>query len=230
MTATMKCKFLTIMSLLLPGMTVAAQAPRPKEALSLQGCAGKVNIVQIQGRALVDVEDLARITNGSITFEGDRIILNLRCDGSKPATDETAKLGFSRPFMKAAIEAMASIREWGGMLYITVQNGYPVGNTMAGNTIEAYHGRAEDAVGIAASAAFNESDSRGLELLRNEFNNVRSWSDRYIKARSTLSAAEYTIRENALQNDPEVQSMVQCGQFLAQMFAGGTFQDQTACR
>lgn len=229
MTVDIKCKFLAL-SLLLQGMIVVAQTPRPKEALSVQGCPGRVSIVQIQGRDLVDVQELARITNGSLSFDGDRIILNLRCDGSKPTTDETAKPGFSRPFMKAAIEAMASIREWGGMLYITVQNGYPVGNTMAGNTIEAYHGRAADAVGIAATAASNESDSRGLELLRNEFNNVQSWSDRYIKARSRLSAAEYTIRENALQNDQEVQNMVQCGQFLAQMFAGGTFQDASACR
>lgn len=230
MTVNMKYKSLAIMALLLPGIIVAAQTQRPKEALSVQGCLGKVSIVQIQGRDFVDVQDLARITNGSLTFEGDRMILNLRCDASKSAADDAAKTGFSRPFMKAAIEAMASIREWGGMLYITVQNGYPVGNTMAGNTIAAFQGRAADAVGIAATAASNESDARGLELLRNEFNNVQNWSDRYIKARSTLSAAEYTIRENALKNDQEVQNMIQCGQFLAQMFAGGTFQEATACR
>ena len=131
--------------------------------------------------------------------------------------------------MRAAIEAMASIREWGGMLMITVQNGYPVGNNMAGNTITAYQNRAADSVALAAAAASTESDTRGLGLLRNEFNNAQAWSDRFIEARTSLSAANLTNSEGAFNNDEEAQKIVHCGQFLAQMFAGGTFQDDAAC-
>ena len=72
---------------------------------------------------------------------------------------------------------MASIREWGGMLQVIVQNGYPVGKTTAGNTICAYQGRAADSVALASAAASTDSDHRGLELLKNEFNNVQAWAE-----------------------------------------------------
>ena len=137
--------------------------------------------------------------------------------------------GFSRPFMKAAIEAMASIREWGGTLQAVVQNGYPVGNTTAGNTIMAFQGRAADSVALASAAASTDSDYRGLELLKNEFNNVQAWADGYVKARSSLSAADLSMSESQFNNDSEAQKIIHCGQFLAQMFASGTFQDDAAC-
>ena len=204
-----------------------AQSQRRPEALAVEGYPGEASVIQFHGRAYVDVQDLARITNGSLRFEKDRMILALE---AAPHVGENAnKRGFSPPFMSAAIEAMASMREWGGMLLITVQNGYPVTNTMAGNTITAFQGRAADAVGLAAAAASTESDYRGLELLRNEFNNAQAWSDRFVQARSTLSAANMTVTENAFKEDQDAQKILRCGQFLAQMFASGSFQDDASC-
>ena len=158
----------------------------------------------------MDVQDLARITSGSLSFQGRQIILTLpHCDASAPAGDDAGKSGFSRGFTRAAIEAMAPIREWGGMLMVTVQYGYPVGNSMAGNTIVAYQARAADNVTLASAAASTDSDRRGLELLKNEFNNVESWADRYINARTSLSAANLTVSEGGIKNDEEVQKLVQ---------------------
>lgn len=214
--------------LMLMGMA-QAQAPRKTDALSVQGYPGQANVVQLQDRPFVDVQDLARITNGSLSFDGHRVVLTLPgCEASKHTGGDAGASDFSRDFMKAAIEAMASIREWGGMLMVTMQNGYPVGNSMAGNTIMAYQGRAADSVALASSAASTNSDQRGLELLRNEFNNVQTWADNFVQARSSMSAANLTMSENALK-DQDVQKLVRCGQFLAQMFASGTFQDEAAC-
>jgi len=222
---------LVLMSLLGMLVLASAQTQRPALTLSIQGYAAEAPVVQLQGRALVDVQDLARLTNGSLTFEKDRIILTMpHSDDSKPAGDNTGKARFSPAFTRAGIEATASIREWGGMLMISVQNGYPVGNTMAGNTIMAYEGRAADTVALASSAASNDSDSRGLELLKNEFNNVQAWAAGYIKARNSLRAANLSISESALEKDEEIQKLVHCGQFLGQMFASGTFRDDAACR
>ena len=213
-------------------MVVVAQAQTQRQggAFSVRGYPGQATIVQFEGRALVDVQDLARITNSSLSFERDRIILTLPgCEVPQPAGDNAGKSGFSRDFRRAAIEAMASIREWGGTLRVIVQNGLPVGNSMAGQTITAFQGRAADSLALAAAAASTDADYRGLELLRNEFNNLQAWNDSFVQARSAMSATNLTISENALQNDPEVQKMVHCGQFLAQMFAGGSFQDDAAC-
>lgn len=226
----MKRRPLIAGALLMMVTAASAQTQRQGEAFSIQGYPGQANATRLQGRLLVDVQDLAQITNGSLSFNKGRITLTVpRCEASEPTADDAGRAGFSRAFMKAAIEAMAAIREWGGMLMITVQNGYPVGNNMAGNTIMAYQGRAADSVALASSAASNDSDYRGVELLRNEFNNVQSWADRFAKARSSMSAANITMSENALNDDEEAQKIIRCGQFLAQMFAGGSFQDDGTC-
>jgi len=221
----------SVLAVLLMVVAMAqAQTQRQNEAFSVQGYPGQTSVVQFQGRKFVDLEDLARITNGSLSFEASRIVLALPgIDALKPAADAAAAPMFSTPFRRAAIEAMASMREWGGMLLVTVQNGYPVGKTGVENTITVFQGRTADSIALAATAASTDSDYRGLELLRNEFSNVQNWADRFIKARNSMSAVNLTTSENLLKEDPEVDKMLRCGQFLAKMFAGGSFEDNPAC-
>src|SRR5271157_5175067 len=215
-------------ALLMVAMAMA-QSQREREALSVQGYQGQASVIRYQGQVYVDAQALAQITNGSLSFEKNKILLTLpNPDGSSWSGDAHTS-GFSRPFIKAAIEAMASIREWGGTLQAVVQNGYPVGNTTAGNTIMAFQGRAADSVALASAAASTDSDYRGLELLKNEFNNVQAWSDRFVEARKSMSAANLTMSESQVNNDSEAQKIIHCGQFLAQMFASGDYQDDAVC-
>ncbi|MGB8013384.1 MAG: hypothetical protein WCF68_17365 [Terriglobales bacterium] len=225
----MKHKPLMFGAVLLMVAMAMAQSQREREALSVQGYQGQASVIRYQGRVFVDAQALAQITNGSLTLEKNRIILTLPGPDGSSSSGEAYRSGFSRPFVKAAIEAMASIREWGGTLQAVVQNGYPVGNTTAGNTIMAFEGRTADSVALASAAASTDSDYRGLELLKNEFNNVQAWADGYVKARSSLSAADLSMSESQLNNDSEAQKIIHCGQFLAQMFANGAFQDDAAC-
>ncbi|MGC2197947.1 MAG: hypothetical protein WA628_24970 [Terriglobales bacterium] len=223
-------KPLIAVTLLTMAVIASAQTQRQNETFSIQGYMGRANIIRLQGRALVDVQDLAIITKGALSFEGSRIILTLAPNGAtEPARNTVRKSGFSPAFTRAAIEAMASIREWGGTLQVVVENGYPVGKAMAGNSIRAYEGRAGDSVALAAAAASTESDYRGLELLRNEFNNLRAWAETFVNARNEMRAVNLTTSEHPLKYDDEAQKMMHCGQFLAQMFAGGTFEDDAAC-
>lgn len=215
-------------ALLIVAMAVA-QSQREREALSVQGYQGRASVIRYQGRVFVDAQALAQITNGSLSFDKNRIVLTLPGPDDSSLSDEPHTSGFSRPFMKAAVEAMASIREWGRTLQVVVQNGYPVGNTTSGTTILAFQGRAADSVALASAATSTDSDYRGLELLRNELNNVQAWSDAFVKDRSSMSAANLTMSETALKDDQEAQKITHCGQFLAQMFAGGNFQDDAAC-
>ncbi len=225
----MKHRPLMLGAVLLMVVMATAQSQPEKELLSVQGYQGQASIIRYEGRVFVDAQALAQITNGSLSFEKNRIILTLPGPGGSSSSDEAHTSGFSHLFMKAAIEAMASIREWGGTLQAVVLNGYPVGNTTAGNTIMAFEGRAADSVALASAAASTDSDSRGLELLRNEFNNVQAWADGYIKARGSLSAAELSMSDGQFNNDSDAQKIIHCGQFLAQMFASGNFQDDAAC-
>ena len=219
-----------IVGAIMSAVMALAQTQVPREALSVQGYQGKATVIRDHGHVFVDVQDLARITKSSLSFEDDRIILTLApSEASEPARDSPTKSGFSPAFMRAAIEAMASIREWGGMLQVIVQNGYPVGKAMAGNTIRAYQGRAADSVALASAAASTDDDHRGVELLRNEFSNLQGWAESFLDARNSLSAVNLTTSEHPLKDDFEAQKIMSCGQFLAQMFAGGTFEDDAAC-
>jgi hypothetical protein len=225
----LKRAFLMVGMVMMPVAIASAEAQHQTEALSIQGCSGRASVIQWQGRVLVDVQDLARITNGSLSFEKERVILTLPgCDSSASPIDD-GKASFSRGFIRAAIEAMASIRELGGVLQVIVQNGYPVEKTTAGQTIGAYQSRAADSVALASTAASTDSDFQGLALLRNEFDNVQSWSDAFVEARSAMSAADLTMSESPFKGDQQAQKIIACGQFLAQMFAGGTFRDDAAC-
>jgi hypothetical protein len=219
-----------IVAVLVAPAAMPAQTLSGEETLLVQGYSGEAKVVRSQGHIFVDAQDLARITNGSLNFEKNRIILALpRSDTSQLAVDDAAEAAFSRAFMRAAIEAMGSVREWGGMLQVIVQNGYPVGKALAGNTIRAYQGRAADKIALAATATSTDSDNRGLELLRNEFNNVQAWAEAFVDARNSLSAADLSTSENAVNDNEGAQKLMHCGEFLAQMFASGTFQDDAAC-
>ena len=217
-------------AMLMAAVMALAQTQVQRETLSVKGYQGQATVFRNHGHVFVDVQELARITKSSLSFEEDRMILTLApSDATEPARDSATKSGFSPAFMRAAIEAMASIREWGGMLQVVVQNGYPVGKAMAGNTIRAYQGRAADSVALASTAASTDDDHRGLELLRNEFNNLQAWAESFVDARNSLRATNLSTSENPLKDDEDAQKILRCGQFLAQMFAGGAFQDDAVC-
>jgi hypothetical protein len=207
-----------------------AQSQPQGESLSVQGYSGQATVIRSQGRVFVDVQDLAGITNGSLSFARGGMVLTLpACDTSERGDKAADNPGFSRPFMKAAIEAMGSIREWGGILQATVQDRYPVGTPMTGNTIIAYQERAAESVALATAAASTDSDYRGLELLKNEFNNLKGWTDRFFQTRKSLTAQYMTLTDTPFQDDDQAQAIIACGQFLAQMFPTGSFQDNPAC-
>ncbi len=223
----MRRSALVVSTGLLMAAVAQAQTQSDQQTLSIRDHPGQATIIQFQGREFVDVQDLAEITKGSLNFENDGIVLTLPT--SDDPEHEGSKRGFSRDFMKAAIESMASIREWGGMLAVTVQNHYPVENATVGNSIIAYQERAADTVRLASAAASTDSDRQGLELLRSEFSHLQAWSDKLVAARNSLTATQLTTSESPLLRDEEAQKLLHCGRFLSQMFASGTFEDDADC-
>jgi hypothetical protein len=226
-----KRRALIVCALVILVTMAEAQTQKRTETVLVQDCTGTATVLQSQGRVFVDVQELAKIAGGSVKFEKDRVVITLpRRDSTASSGDDAAASRFSPGFTSAAIEAMASVREWGGMLMTIVRNGYPVGNNMAGNTLSAYQARAADRVALASVAASTDADNRGLELLRGEFSTVQDWSERFVQARSSLSAANLSTSEKAIDNDADAQKALRCGEFLSQMFAKGSVQEDAACR
>jgi len=79
--------------LILPVLTLSLAAQRGNNSLTVVGQPGTARVIQVGGRNYVDVEGLARITNGSIRFSGNQIVLTLPDSGS----DAVAAMNYIDP-------------------------------------------------------------------------------------------------------------------------------------
>jgi hypothetical protein len=207
-----------------------SQNTQQSATLTVNGHSGEAPVIQASGRSYVDVEALARITNGSVSFNGNQILLTLPTPGRgahmtvpppRQAASPPPSAGFSRGFLNAGIEAMAEIREWRSALESAVQYGFPPGDTW----INRYSGPAATSISLASAAVSTDDDRQGFQLLNNEFNNMQSLSDKMLSARKNMNY----IAPDALQNDPLDQKILACGRALASMAASGRFQDAGSC-
>lgn len=205
--------------LILCSVVVAQTQPGRLEVKSYQGGA---RLVRVDGRRFVDVQALAQITGSSLVCDGNECVLTL--PAARPSS-VAEKTGFSRPFMAAAIEALVAMREWSSTVAFSVQSSFQLGPS-----VEAYRNRAEGKVGVAGSAASTADDRLGLELLRGELTNVRSWTEQLIQAQKTLNSGNLAMTAGAVEQDPTYVSIVACGQAVSQMLGSGHFQDVSECR
>lgn len=224
----------TLVSLVL---IAAAHAQQQKRTLVVTGRTGEASVIQRNGRSYVDLQQLADMINGTLGHQGSRIVLVLPSASAgapasvaSPTVAETrdakpAPTGFSREFVNAAIESLGEMREWASTLALTIKSGYPVGNAMAD-----YRGRAAKSFALANTAASTDSDRNALQLLTAEFNNLQTWSNNLVQARNSMSAANLTMSQDALKNDPLSQTLLRCWQFLGPMLASGQFSDDGSCR
>jgi len=171
-----------IVSLPILGMALAAQ---PQRTLLVSGHSGELAVMEMGGRSYVEIEALARLANGSVSFNGNQIVLTLPAPaGNTPATtsvpSQSVPVGFTKEFIRAGIEEMSVIREWRSTLTNAVQRGYPVTE----DWIAGFRERARKSLGLVAVAASTESDRSGLQLLTNVFNNMNKLSDRFLEGRT----------------------------------------------
>jgi len=209
---------------------ILAQANHQSRTLVVNGQAGQADVIKIDGRSYVDLDALARITNGTVRFEASRIVLNLPLSAvsaptAPPPPTAVDDSELSRDFMKAGIEAIAGMREWASPLAYAIQNGYNVTDSW----VATYKEQASYSVNLASSAATTGADRNALQLLNNEFQAVLQWSNKLVEARKTMDTAKYSVSANALREEPLSQKIITCGRFLASMFGSGSFQDDASC-
>jgi hypothetical protein len=203
-----------------------AQASQQQRTLVVNGQSGAATIVQINGRSYIDLETLARIANGSLAFQGNQIVLTIPSSSADvpamvPADRQPTAPGLSIDFMKAAIQDLATIKEWYSTLAYAIQRGVP-GD---GSRVFIYRDKAAQGLKLATVAASNDSDQSALQLLTTHFNNVQRWGNTLVESRKSLGTANYSMSPSALNDDPLYQTITRCSQFLATMLAGGKFED-----
>jgi len=214
--------FTAVVTALLLAATLGAQTTPVATTLKVAGHAGEAQLVQINGKSYVEVETLARITQGTLSFKGTQTTLTL--PGAEPVAAVPApapKPGFSRAFLQAGIEGMGVIRDWRVAIVKAVQSNVPLSEEWA----SAQRRQAEKSLALASAAVSTDDDRSALQLLSNEFGNMQKLSDLYLAA-STRSTA---MSPETFGNDALEQQILTCAQGFVAMTETHAFQDQAAC-
>lgn len=212
------------------GVTLAQSKPDTRN-LVVNGKSAESALMQINNRIYVDLETLARLANGTLSYRANLISLQLGCSSagdSTPVAEQSQSVpqtGLSRHFVSAAIETIAQLREWGSTMAYAIQNGYGITAGWAAG----YREKAASSLRLASSAASTDSDQNALQLLTNEFNNVGVWSDKLVQAKQSMDTAKYSMSPNALRDDPLSQKIITCGHFLGAMLGSGEYKDDPSC-
>lgn len=225
-----KAMYITILGISLLRTASSAQTSQELRALVINDHSGKTTLLEVGDKTYVDLKRLIQIGNGSIAYEGNRIVVTLPCSDSKGSitatqTEPTPTTKLSHEFAKAAIEDISLMREWASTLANAIQNGYPITDNWVAN----YRAKAQSGLSVASTVTSTEADRDGLRLLRNEFESVQEWSNRLLDASRSMNAGKYAVSPSELYNEPLSQKIMSCGHFLGQMMASGEFQDDPSC-
>jgi hypothetical protein len=192
-----------VVILLLPLLILAAQET---SSLLIEGPHGHTRVIQVQGKNYVEVDDLSRITGGSLRFVGNQIILTL--PGSGDTSSQAVQpapappVGLSRPFLGAGIETMREILEWHAALKTAIERGYPLSDEWFGN----FRRQIQSSLKHTEAVASTDMDRKALPLLVNEFNNMGALTDRYLK----ITVGRDYIAPDSLSSDPLEQKLLTC--------------------
>jgi hypothetical protein len=209
-------------ALLMPSAEVSAQTSPVNATFTIAGRAGAAPILEINGKSYVEIEALARLTQGSLSFKASQTILTLPpAESEEPASTPHAKAGFSIAFVQAGIEEMSLIREWRIAIVNAVQNNSPVPE----DWIFAHHRLAEKNLALASAAASTDDDRSAYPLLSAEFNNMQKLSELYLAMRKQVAF----ISTDNFHNTPLEEQILTCAQGYVSMTESHEFQDQPSC-
>ncbi|HEV7969229.1 MAG TPA: hypothetical protein VGP19_16740 [Candidatus Acidoferrales bacterium] len=187
-------------------------------------------VVQMGGHSYVDVETIAEFTNGSVTLEPNRVVLNFPSSESSAAANAGSAPppppppGLSRNFASLAIAVLAEMREWRGAVGTILTYNVPV----VGTWPQDYHDRVQADLEQAAVAASTADDQNALQLLENEFSNLSRWASDVVATRQSLNATK-TVNPDVTQSDPTLAKIADCSRFLSSMLVSGVFNDNQSC-
>lgn len=209
-------------------LCVTGFAQTQNNVLTVTGLNGQAPVIQRNGRSYVDVESLARITGATLGFQGSRIVMTL--PPAAPAADSASvappakpeEAGYTREFLRAAVEQMTVLREWRSAIGNAIRTNNPVDQSWTSG----YRRNADTRMAMATASATSNADRQALSLLQSAMGMTRQLSDRFLALRTTNTY----VSPDTLDNDPLDEKILTCAQGMAaQAIPGGTFEDVSAC-
>ncbi len=220
----MTTRFACTLGILLAAVAAgAAQTTQQAGTLTIAGQQDQAPLVRINGKSYVDIESLARVTHGSIRFQGDQTILALPGTGGSSVQGALAAKTPQRAggFLTAESEALTQIREWRAALVNAIQNNYPVTESW----VSRLRRNADGKLQLAVAAASTDPDQHVVELLHNEFAAMQQMSDQFLQ----MHAKANYISPDSFDNNAQDQKILSCQQSLVSMAATKQFEDAPAC-
>jgi hypothetical protein len=201
----------------------AAAQTQQGGTLTIAGQSDQAPIIKINGKSYVEIESLARITHGSVKFQGGQTILTLPGTASTAAvsTQPVRTPQLSGGYLSAEIEALTQIREWRAALAGAVQNNRPVTEAWVGGLRRT----AEAKLQLATAAATTEPDHKAVEFLGNVFTAMKQISDQFLLMHTQ---ANYTPPDS-FDNNALDQKVLSCQAALVAMASTKQFQDEPTC-
>jgi len=191
-------------------------------SLTVAGQSGSAKVIQVDGRNYVEVEGLARLTNSSMSFNANQIVLTMPGTTADASAAAASAPGFSKDFVAAGIEAMSQVREWRVALRTSIQRSYPLSE----EGLNAYRDQARKSLRLASVAVTTPADKNVLPFLTNEFNNMQQLSDKYLQMAKSMTY----IEPNSLDSDPLDQKIRTCAHSLTSMASANQFVDDGSCQ
>lgn len=202
---------------------IFARPPGQERTLLINGYSGELPVLQKDGVLYVAVNALVKLTNASIAYRGNQIVLTLppAPPDSQAITRQGTRSEFSRVFLNAAIEQMAVIREWRSTLAMAVQRGYPITDDWT----HLLSDKAQTNLALVSAALSTDSDRSAYDLLTNEYNYMSRLTEQFLDANRSRAY----IRTDSLDNDPLNRQILMCAESLKAMAASGKFVDDGSC-
>jgi hypothetical protein len=202
---------------------VAAAQTQQGGTLTIAGQSDQAPIVKINGKSYVDIESLARITHGSVRFQGSQTILTLPgATGTTASAAPPVKMPqLSGGYLSAEIEALSQIREWRADLAAAVENNKAVSEDWVGGLRRT----AEAKLQLATAAATTDQDQKAVELLKNVATAMQQISDQFLLMHTQ---ANYTPPDS-FDNNALDKKVLSCQSALVAMAATKQFQDEPSC-
>ena len=211
---------LTLLLSLAGCVLTPGQSASDGRTFSILGQSQHANILELNGKSYVAIEDVARLTRGSISFNANQVLLSLPAQPASAAAAPTTQ-GFSKEFRETGIELMSSLREW----RITIVNSIQNNSLVSEEWVSDLQRRAQRSLALVGSARSTQDDRSGYVLLAAEFANMRKLSDNFLSKRRQIQYVD----PHSIDNDPLDRQIVACGRSIAAMAADNQYRDEAAC-
>jgi hypothetical protein len=217
-----RCVVIGLSAIPLASQAGFGQASSPAHMFTITGYPGTAPVIQVGGRSYVSIEDVTRLTQGSLSFKPDQIVLTFAAPtGNALPASSQPKQGFSKDFLTSAIEAMSVIRELRIEIVNAIQNNYPISTDWIADQSR----KADTDLALVSAAITTDDDRSAYSLLTGQFANVKRFRDKYLAAKSQ---AQY-IDPGSVDGDPLNQQIMTCTHALQAMAAQNKFWDELAC-